>query len=67
MNISFDLDSTLITGGDEFETEKRSFIARWAGIDKIRKGAPALISKLQKKGHIVHIYTIYIGQKEKYA
>jgi hypothetical protein len=57
MNISFDLDGTLITGGNEFETEKRSFIARWVGIEKIRKGAPFLISKLQKKGHVVHIYT----------
>ncbi len=57
MNISFDLDSTLIPNGNEFETEKRSRIAKIMGVEEIRKGAPQLISDLQKQGFKIHIYT----------
>ena len=57
MNISFDLDSTLIPNGKEFETEKRSGIAKLFGIDEIRKGTRELISHLQNHGHKIHIYT----------
>ncbi|MGW9684550.1 HAD family hydrolase [Flagellimonas sp. 2504JD1-5] len=57
MNISFDLDSTLIPNGKEFETEKRSGIAKFFGIEELRKGTPELISELQNQGHRVHIYT----------
>ncbi|WP_229724434.1 hypothetical protein [Winogradskyella forsetii] len=57
MNISFDLDSTLIPNGKEFETEKRSGIAKLFGIEEIRKGTRELISHLQNHGHKIHIYT----------
>lgn len=57
MNISFDLDSTLIPNGKEFETEKRNRIAKLLGIEEIRKGTRELISELQNQGHNIHIYT----------
>lgn len=57
MNISFDLDSTLIPHAGEFEAEKRTWLAIMTGIEKIRLGAPKLISELQSQGHRVHIYT----------
>ena len=65
MNISFDLDSTLITGGNEFETESRSLIAKLFGIEKLRKGTPILISELQKNGHTVNIYTTSFRKKSQ--
>ena len=57
MNISFDLDSTLIPNGKEFETEKRSRIAKLLGIEEIRKGTPGLITELKNQDNEVHIYT----------
>jgi len=63
MNISFDLDSTLIPNGTEFETEKRSKIAKLLGIEAIRKRSPKLISDLQKEKHKVHIYTTSFRKK----
>ena len=57
MNISFDLDSTLIPHGNEFEAEKRNFFATFLGIEPIRIGTSKLISDLQKEGHTIHIYT----------
>lgn len=57
MNISFDLDSTLIPQGDEFETEKRTWLATAMGVEKIRLGTPSLISELKSQEHRVHIYT----------
>lgn len=65
MNISFDLDSTLIPNGKEFETEKRSGIAKLFGIEEMRKGTPELISDLQNQGHQIHIYTTSFRTKEK--
>lgn len=65
MNISFDLDSTLIPSGNEFETEKRNRIAKFFGIEKIRKGTPKLIFELQKKGHKIHIYTTSLRSKRQ--
>jgi hypothetical protein len=65
MNISFDLDSTLIPNGKEFETEGRSRIAKLFGIEEIRKGAPELILDLQKQGHKIHIYTTSYRSKGK--
>ncbi len=63
MDISFDLDSTLIPNGNEFETEKRNRIAKLCGIEAIRKGSSILITDLQKEGHKVHIYTTSFRQK----
>lgn len=57
MNISFDLDGTLIPYDEEFEIEKRGFVGRFLGIDKIRKGSRDLILILQNKGHSINIYT----------
>ena len=57
MNISFDLDNTLIPYSNDFETEKRSFIAKLLGVEKIRKGTQKLIFDLKKEGHQIHIFT----------
>ena len=65
MNISFDLDSTLIPNGKEFETENRNGIAKLLGIEEIRKGTRELISDLQKQGHDIHIYTTSFRTKRK--
>jgi len=65
MNISFDLDSTLIPNGKEFETERRSTIAKLFGIEEIRKGTPQLILHLQNQGHKIHIYTTSFRTKNK--
>ncbi|NQY07850.1 MAG: HAD family hydrolase [Flavobacteriaceae bacterium] len=65
MNISFDLDSTLIPNGKEFETEKRNGIAKLLGIEEIRIGTAELISYLQREGHKVHIYTTSFRTKGK--
>jgi len=65
MNISFDLDSTLIPNGKEFETEKISRIGKLFGVEKIREGTRELISDLQKEGHKVHIYTTSFRTKNK--
>lgn len=65
MNISFDLDSTLIPNGTEFETENRSGIAKLFGIEEIRKGTSELILDLQNKGHKIHIYTTSFRSKRK--
>ena len=65
MNISFDLDSTLIPNGKEFETENRNGIAKLFGIEQMRKGTRELISDLQNQGHKVHIYTTSFRTKRK--
>lgn len=65
MNISFDLDSTLIPNGKEFNVEKRSTIAKLFGIEEIRKGTLELISDLQRQGHKIHIYTTSFRTKSK--
>lgn len=65
MNISFDLDSTLIPNGTEFETENRSAIAKLFGIEEMRKGTRELISDLQNQGHKIHIYTTSFRTKRK--
>jgi phosphoserine phosphatase len=65
MNISFDLDSTLIPNGIEFETEKRNAIAKLFGIEEIRKGTEELILDLQRQGHKIHIYTTSYRTKSK--
>ncbi len=65
MHISFDLDSTLIPHGNEFEAEKRTFFATFLGIEPIRIGTSKLISDLQKQGHEIHIYTTSFRSKFK--
>lgn len=65
MNISFDLDSTLIPNGIEFETEKRSRLAKLLGIEEIRKGTPELMNELKNEGHNIHIYTTSFRTKRK--
>jgi hypothetical protein len=65
MNISFDLDSTLIPSGNQFETEKRSQIAKLFGIEKIRKGTRELIIDLQNKGYKINIYTTSYRKKRR--
>ncbi len=65
MNISFDLDSTLIPNGKEFETEYRNGIAKMFGIEEMRKGTRELINDLKNQGHIIHIYTTSFRTKGK--
>ncbi len=65
MHISFDLDSTLIPHGNEFEAEKRNFFATFLGIEPIRVGTSKFISDLQKQGHTIHIYTTSFRSKIK--
>ena len=65
MNISFDLDSTLIPNGKEFETENRSGVAKLLGIEEMRIGTRELISDLQNQGHKIHIYTTSFRTKRK--
>lgn len=65
MNISFDLDSTIIPHGNEFEIEKRSLIAKILCVEPIRKGTVALFRELQSNGHSVHIYTTSYRSKWK--
>lgn len=57
MEISFDLDSTLIPHGNEFESENRSWFAKFIGIEEVRKGTKKLIDELKHQGHNIHIYT----------
>lgn len=65
LNISFDLDSTLIPNGKEFETEKQNSLAKILKIETIRKGSKTLISDLQQQGHKIHIYTTSFRSKKK--
>jgi len=57
MQISFDLDGTLIPFNNEFETENRSFVAKLLGIEPLRKGTQQLFADLKKQGHQIHLYT----------
>ena len=63
MQISFDLDGTLIPYNNEFHTEKRSWWAKLLGIELIRKGTKTLIKTLQSQGNEVHIYTTSLRSK----
>lgn len=65
MNISFDLDNTLIPYSNEFSIEKRSLFAKFIGIEKRRKGTPRLLKELQAEGHQIHIYTTSFREKIK--
>ena len=63
MQISFDLDGTLISYNNEFPAEKRSWWAKLLGIEPIRKGTKTLIKTLQSQGNEVHIYTTSLRSK----
>ena len=65
MNISFDLDNTIIPYKDEFETENRNFFAKMFGVEKIRKGTKQLFLELKNNGHSIHIYTTSYRSKFK--
>jgi len=65
MNISFDLDRTLIPSGENFETERRNRIAALFGIEELRKGTRDLIFDLQNQGHQINIYTTSFRSKRK--
>jgi phosphoserine phosphatase len=65
MNISFDLDSTIIPNGDEFKTETIGWIGKLFKVEKIRKGSKDLILKLQNDGHKVNIYTTSFRSKSR--
>ena len=63
MQISFDLDGTLIPYNNEFPAEKISWWAKLLGIEPIRKGTKTLIKTLQSQGNEVHIYTTSLRSK----
>ncbi|CAM1374669.1 HAD family hydrolase [Tenacibaculum xiamenense] len=63
MNISFDLDGTLIPFANEFETEPLGKIPKYFGIERLRLGSKKLISELRQKGHEIHIYTTSFRSK----
>lgn len=63
MQISFDLDGTLIPYNNEFPAEKRSWWAKLLGIELIRKETKTLIKTLQSQGNEVHIYTTSLRSK----
>ena len=65
MNISFDLDGTLIPNGKEFETEKRGRLAAFFGVEEVRMGIGRLIAELQQQGHKIHIYTTSFRSKSR--
>lgn len=65
MNISFDLDGTLIPFANEFNTEKIGWFGKLLRIEKIRKGTKDLVLKLQENNHKVHIYTTSFRPKTK--
>ncbi len=57
MNISFDLDSTLIPYNNEFPIAPYPRWYRWCKVEPLRKGSPLLFRQLQAEGHVLHIYT----------
>ena len=65
MNISFDLDSTLIPNGKEFETENKSWKAKLFKVEELRKGTKELFLKLREDGHKTNIYTTSFRSKNK--
>lgn len=65
MNISFDLDGTLVPLNNEFETEKFKRFYKFLGVKKIRKGTKNLINILIDQGHNIHIYTTSYRSKHQ--
>ncbi len=57
MRISFDIDNTLIPYFNEFETEKVHLMAKWLGVEAVRKNSTDLFQQLQHQGHECWIYT----------
>lgn len=57
LTISFDLDSTLIPCGYEFEVGPWGLRARWLRAEPIRRGTVALFEVLRKRGYGIWIYT----------
>ena len=57
MHVSFDLDSTLIAHGGEFEVEPVVWWARRLGIEPLRARTRELVRELQRRGHTVSVYT----------
>ena len=65
MNISFDLDGTLIPLNKEFSTEKLNWFGRLLRVEKIREGSIDLITKLHNDGHTINVYTTSFRSKFK--
>ena len=59
MRISFDLDDTLIAGGEAFAVEypMRQFLARFFSHEYLRSGSYKLIKNLQSQGWEIWVYT----------
>ena len=65
MNISFDLDGTLIPLNKEFSTEKLNWFGHLLRVEKIREGSIDLITKLHNDGHTINVYTTSFRTKFK--
>ena len=66
MRISFDLDDTLIPPTDNcFPTERRNYLQRMLGVEKLRLYTSELFRHLQTEGHEVGIYTTSYRSKLK--
>ncbi|MBO9730855.1 MAG: hypothetical protein J7623_19605 [Chitinophaga sp.] len=57
MNISFDLDDTLIPGVKRFPVERRTIWQKLVSRESLRSGTVALMKRLIQDNHRVHIYT----------
>jgi hypothetical protein len=57
MNISFDLDDTLIPAQRHFATEPMNWLQHLLGVEPIRLGAIELMKQLKSEGHGICIYT----------
>jgi hypothetical protein len=57
MNISFDLDDTLIPGNYSFEMEPLTLMQRIFRTERLRFGTVQLMKELKSNGHKVCIYT----------
>lgn len=65
MDISFDLDGTLIPLNQEFPTMPQSFGAKILGVEPIRVGTLELMAELKSMGHSIHIYTTSLRRRAK--
>ncbi|MCP4520581.1 MAG: HAD family hydrolase [Cytophagales bacterium] len=63
--ISFDLDDTLISSIESFETEKQSIFSQLIDGEKLRKGTKELFTVLKKENYEVWIYTTSYRSKSQ--
>ena len=57
MNISFDMDDTLVSSDPRFLHESYTVLPKLLGAERLRQGTVSLFRQLEKRGHQVIIYT----------